>query len=482
MSHEYSLGFPTEPLSKSTLTARPRTRVFTYTRIMEDIYMEWRQSLKPKQKKRTYKHFDKSLNLDNDKDFERVVYALRHIDTHQFLPLAKFVKKDIRFRRRGGIAVRSKKERPIMYASHLDAHIYGFYARAWSKKYEAFVAEKNIGDNAIAYRKIVDERRDERGKNNIAFAHEVFEHIQAVGTCSVIIADISKFFDTLNHKILKDRVAMMLGRRLSEDEYKVFRSLTAYRYVLNDSRQRKKPSVYAKLEADIKKRITRDRCSVAQALYELGRNGIIKENKTPVGIPQGSPLSGLLANMYMGTFDAEFVATFPDALYRRYSDDVAIVCSVADTEEIFAWLCAEIQRCALGINPSKVTLAACTKADDGSVVCGEIRNGDGTMLGKDFIDYLGFEFDGRTVHVRGKTLQNAYRKAHTKTRKFIERQEPDFEHKKDRDAVMRPVSIRGGAYMKNAQRVLDTVGQGIENQRKKFFGYVRKKRVGEKQK
>lgn len=448
---------------------------------MEEIYTQWRISLKPKQKKRTYKHFDAPLDLDNEKDFGRVVSTLKNIRTHQFLPLVKFVKKDVRYRRdKNRIVKRTKKERPIMYASHLDAHIYGFYANQWAKRYEDFVKQKNIGDNAIAYRKIVGETDNQRGKNNIAFAQEVFEHIQDTGTCSVIIADISKFFDTLNHKILKEQVAMILGNRLSDEEYKVLRSLTLFRYVLNDSRQKKKPSTYIKFISRIARKIKQDDCSLAQAVYESGRTGVIKDNRTTVGIPQGSPLSGLLANIYMSLFDAEFVKKFPNTLYRRYSDDIAIVCSVSETESVFPFLLEAIKLYALDINPSKAFVATFRKEGTGFVLCTEVKSGDGKVLGKKFIDYLGFEFDGRTVRVRGKTLKNTYRKADKKIRKFYARQTAKNPRKKH-DVVKHFGIKNNGAYIKNARRVMETVGQGIGSQQRKLSSFIRRKKIVTKQ-
>src|SRR3989344_1621588 len=136
---------------------------------MDDIYTRWRASLRPKQKKRAYQHFDKSLDLDNDHDFALVKRAIGNLPAHQFLPFLKFVKKDIRYHKDAtGIPRRSIKPRPIMYASHLDAHIYGFFSYIWGQAYERFIAANGNAESVIAYRKTFD--NGIRNKGNIQFA------------------------------------------------------------------------------------------------------------------------------------------------------------------------------------------------------------------------------------------------------------------------------------------------------------------------
>jgi len=438
---------------------------------MEDIYIKWRLQLKSKQKKRSYRHFDQVLDLDDEKDFRYVVNKLKNIPKHQFLPLVKFVKKDIRYRRdKNKKPKRTKKERPIMYASHIDAHIYSFFTYKWAKKYENFIQQKSIDANVLAYRSKKD---NQCGKNNINFAYDVFAHIQSTNGCSVIIADISKFFDTLNHKVLKNHIAMILGRRLSDEDYKILKSLTKFRYISNDSSKNKKYSTYAKFISKLTKFLKHNDCSLAQAIYETGRGGIIKENNLSVGIPQGSPLSGLLANIYMSEFDSEFVNIFPDILYRRYSDDVAIVCATSDVKRVFSWLNTRIKKYALSINPSKVFIATFTK-ENGTLKCSDIIDGNDKKSGRKFIDYLGFEFDGYNVRIRGKTLHNAYRKADKKIKKFQLRQTSGNPRK--RPAGFKNSKKNGNAYIRNANDIMAGIGYGIDSQRAKLSGFIRKRK------
>jgi hypothetical protein len=445
---------------------------------MEELYTQWRDSLKSEQRKRTYRHFDMPLDLDSKQDFKRTVGVLKSIGAHQFLPLVKFTKKDIRYRRKNGVVQRSRKERPIMYASHLDAHIYSFFANQWMKLYEDFLRINNISDVVTAYRRIIKGRGDDgSGKNNISFAKEVFAYIQSMGECSVITADISKFFDTLNHRILREQIISILGRRLSDDEYKVLRSLTSFRYIINDRKKKKGASAYARFSLQVKNYSRRNNCSLVQAVYESGRGGMIKENKSTIGIPQGSPLSGLLANIYMAAFDLEFTKNFPYALYRRYSDDIVIVCPTAKAEIIFLILAEAIEKYALRINPSKVSKAIFKKDSDGALVCSEVVNGNGEALGKNVIDYLGFEFDGKAICIRERTLKKSQRKADKKIKKFFSRQTENNPCKKlDVDSFV--AKRKNNAYMKNAKMAMETIGLGISNQQRKFFAFIRKKKSG----
>lgn len=89
----------------------------------------------------------------------------------------------------------SAKKRPIAYASHVDSHIYAFYANILSKKYEAQLKSLNLSESVLAFREL--------GKSNIDFAYEAFEQIRSMGECSAIALDFSKFFDRLDHSTLK---------------------------------------------------------------------------------------------------------------------------------------------------------------------------------------------------------------------------------------------------------------------------------------
>lgn len=432
---------------------------------MEDIYIHWRAALRLKQKKRTYQHFDKSLDLDNDQNFALVKCAIENLPAHQFLPFLKFVKKDVRYRKdEVGIAHRSIKPRPIMYASHLDAHIYGFYSYIWGQAYEQFIAANGSAESVIAYRKIAD--NGNRNKGNIQFAQEVFQYIQERGDCVAIIADISKFFDTLKHKILKERLCAVLGvAELDTNEYKVFRSLSTFRFILKDKTWN---SAYSRLKPRIVREQRRGK-SLPQAVYESGKK-IIQTNKAEVGIPQGSPASGLLANIYLSAFDSAIRDAFPNALYRRYSDDIVLVCPPAIAEAALSTLKSEIEKYALDINAKKAFFVKFERQSNGSVACTEVKDGDKNPVGRKYIDYLGFQFDGHAVLLRDKTLQRSYKKADKKIRKYQLRQTDAYRHKPHKVGRKQ----MGSSYINTATSAMQTIGSKITSQKEKFKRFIRR--------
>jgi hypothetical protein len=64
-------------------------------------------------------------------------------------------------------------------------------------------------------------------------------------------------------------------------------------------------------------------------------NLVISKNNS-VGIPQGSPISATLANIYMLEFDQEIFdgASSIGGFYQRYSDDLIIICEQRFEDDI----------------------------------------------------------------------------------------------------------------------------------------------------
>jgi hypothetical protein len=198
-------------------------------------YEEWKNQIKPDKKKRAYQHIDDPVDLDDPKSFQKITRIIENIKAHQFLPFIKRNDVKIRFRKSGNEeAKRSVKIRPIMYASHTDAHIYSYFNFVILDKYERLLNSLGITENVIAYRKIKN-IEDGRGKSNIHFAKEVFDHISTREDCVVVTQDIEGFFDNLSHRLLKEKLCKVCGvQKLNETLYKVFRSLTAHKYIEHD--------------------------------------------------------------------------------------------------------------------------------------------------------------------------------------------------------------------------------------------------------
>lgn len=282
----------------------------------------------------------------------------------------------------------------------------------------------DIDGSIIAYRKL--KTADGRGKSNIDFAADAFEIISQMGDCAAIALDISSFFENLDHQKLRQAWCRVLGvTDLPIDHAAVFKAVTRYAVVDREAvyerlgltekqivkgRER---TVYTKSFKDMPKKI----CSNTDFREKIcGQGGKFKSlvdvNRKPYGIPQGSPISDMLANLYLIDFDKSLneYCKSRNGYYFRYSDDILIILPGGETEalDVCAFAKAEITKNGpkLQIKDKKTSAIEYISNSDGSqsfkLVSGNIgRNG---------LEYLGFRYDGREVWVRDATISKLYRK------------------------------------------------------------------------
>lgn len=263
-------------------------------------------------RRRNYLHFDEPLQ---EVHATKIVSDPNQVARHAFFPLIyfKIESKKVKRNKTTKKLEQKTKSREISYASHLDSHIYSYYAYKLSQIYESSLSKANIQDCVLAFRPL--------GKSNIQFAKEAFDEIRKRDACHVIGLDIEGFFDNLNHVKLKERWATLLGRPdLPPDHYAVFRSLTKYARVSRD----KLYEALGLTSRNFGNRIWRI-CTPKDFREKVRSAGLVEPNATPKkGIPQGTSISALLSNIYMGTFDTavwEFVRSIGGA-YFRYCDDI----------------------------------------------------------------------------------------------------------------------------------------------------------------
>jgi RNA-directed DNA polymerase len=108
------------------------------------------------------------------------------------------------------------------------------------------------------------------------------------------------------------------------------------------------------------------------------------------GTPQGSPISPLLANLFMHyAFDQWMAREYPGCPFERYADDVVAHC---DTEEqaraLRAAIAERLQALGLELHPDKTKVVYCKDAN---------RRGDGEHTS---FDFLGYTFRGRLARGR----------------------------------------------------------------------------------
>lgn len=384
--------------------------------------MEWR--LKPGDLKR-YPHFDQVLK---PADIMALVTDPIRVEQNKFYPLLRYNKGWQPFRpgKDSGKARPKPKERPIRYAARRDAYIFAYYRHLLSMPYEAELNRLGIAHCPVAYRRMPTATDARRGKCNIQFAREAFDRIRELGDCCAIAVDISSYFERLDHERLKVLWCRLLGvERLPPDHFAVFKNITRYRvmdredvyrrlgfYGVKSTTKSGRP-IHGYLTSY--KNVPTQLCSPhdfrQKILGEDGENeSLVIPNLKPYGIPQGAPISDLLANLYLIDFDVEIntLATSLGGSYVRYSDDILLLppVPVQQAEEIMAGLPARIRAYGekLLIKPSKSSLVRYTREEAGQhcqLIAGKGRNG---------LEYLGFRYDGRDIFLRDATMSNLYRK------------------------------------------------------------------------
>lgn len=156
-----------------------------------------------------------------------------------------------------------------------------------------------------------------------------------------------------------------------------------------------------------------------RGLQETTRHRAVEKNISPQGIPQGSAISAVFANIYMLAFDKnvhEYVKSC-QGLYMRYSDDFIIILPGSD-DGIFRGQYQKI-RSEIDKLPSLVLESKKTQVYQYSA--GVMLNCNesfipGGIAGKDALDYLGFTFDGKEVTLRDKTVSKYYYRMYHKAK------------------------------------------------------------------
>lgn len=345
------------------------------------------------------------------------------IASHQFRPLIRraVVTYPHRWDSNKRVKRRIKKERPLTYASHLDANIYAYYADQLQSKYEAFVKDENLGDVVVAYRKIPC--ADGRGnKCNINIADDVFCYIKnelAGGKeVAIITFDIKGFFDNLDHGVVKRTWKQTMDMdEMPLDVYKVFKSVTKYSFVHEEALfDLFKDNIICRKDKKLvnrpvkKMRYLRKHEAVAycttDGVKQIKKRHLLETNTDGKGIPQGLPISAVLANVYMRDFDVlvnHYVQSI-GGIYKRYSDDIVVVCPIQVGKECKQFVMNSIGNVSLEIEEHKTNLFE-IHIVNGVPKCFHETEGEAKP-----IEYLGFAFDGQRVLLKNASLCRYYNK------------------------------------------------------------------------
>ena len=403
-----------------------------------------------------YPHIGRPLTKKKDGGWvKNYVTCPEKIANHKFVPLLHRTLNQRKYRpaenapkNKSGKRQRTvgdKKQRHIYFSSHLDSVIYGYYSYLLTTAYEEYLKDKPYGSVAVAYRKIPIENGKSGNKSNIEFAFEAFDFIEKnkKRKLSIIVADVTSFFDNLNHRLLHKQWKRILNTdNLSDDHYAIFKNLVAKKYVNENELfkrfqnkliiERFKPHDTSQKELK-RKHVSKihnmrhenvvafcytdeffneatDLIRIEKPYKNSIRESIGKEELK--GIPQGTPISAALANIYMLDFDERVHEAASDssknAYYQRYSDDLIIVCDQKDEDYFYRLIQDEIEvKACLDIQRKKTNIYRYELRQNSVFVGGILENGK--VNPNKQIEYLGFMYDGSKVRVKTAGFSKFYR-------------------------------------------------------------------------
>lgn len=347
-----------------------------------------------------YLHFDHRVKIGNAESY--VTNPLR-IEKHSFLPLIHYVSS---FEKNIGVKNPDYDDRPvkpknrdIMYAGHWDNFIYKYYSEKLNDGYNEYLTNVNMNECITAY------RNNMPGKSNIDFAAEIINEIVHYEDAYILVGDFTNYFDKIDHFLLKELLKKVLNTNwLDKDWFNVFRSVTKYGYYEKDFLNEVIGS-----DRELKAQKKKSYFDQISDFRIFQKKHSTETNEEKYGIPQGTAISAVFANVYALNFDLELkkIADNYQGLYRRYSDDFVLIMpkkSVSNDNEI--WKIEKSirelsSRCEIIIQEDKTGLYSYKNQ--------KIIKLDDSKIKR--LDYLGFIFDGRTVKMRGKSPYKFYRKS-----------------------------------------------------------------------
>lgn len=388
-------------------------------KVKKIIVKKWKEKTK---ESKTYLHFDNKKN-STCKKIVNYIKNPKKIEQHSFYP---FLHSQIIFKKfnKDNPKEPKLKIREINYSAHIDRLIFSYYSQILNSYYNNYVLKIGVNGNIIAY-------RDNLKKNNIHFSKETFDDIRNYNSCFILIGDFTNFFDNLEHNYLKKQICKILNvEKLKEDWYTIFKNITRFSYC-----ELEEIKLFNKKE---NKEINKFRMLSPEFFRKLRKNKEIEIKKNiEKGIPQGSAISAVLANVYMNEFDYK-IKTYINEIggkYYRYSDDFIVICpleinkSVDDIKKQIKNIVNQIPNLELQeqktkcffyfdnkiTNLSKTNMKEIVEHKKYCVIDKKIV----PLLEKkdkekDFLNFLGFSFDGEEVRIRDKTISKYYYRMYRK--------------------------------------------------------------------
>lgn len=301
------------------------------------------------------------------------------------------------------------KPRPIRYAAHLDRCIYQYYSGMLNERYDDLASALGINNCAIAYRSNL------KGQSNCDFALKAFSEMRDMGACFVYAGDFEDFFETLDHAYLKKQVRRLFPDGIIPDDYyHVLKNAT--RYSVWDIEKLLDHHGLCYTKSGVKRLNQKKRVLSSEEFRSMVGDSVVRpwRENGERGVPQGLPISGTLANVYLLEFDEAIkaVADKYSGLYMRYSDDFIFISpdemGFEEGKQVFSRLIDTMP--SLKIHPGKTHSY---HMKDEAVFLFDSE--DETKCN---VDYLGFSFDGMSVRLRQRTVGRYYRRMYKRIGKL----------------------------------------------------------------
>lgn len=421
---------------------------------------------------RGYLHFDSPIN---SRQAISLVTSPKKVATHSFYPFLSCTLSIPKIKKENGKLKRDTKEREIAYASHKDSHIFSYYTHILNEKYEEIIRKEyfKINNSILAFRKL--------GKSNIEFAKHAFDYILKHKNCSVIALDVSNFFGNIDHSILKEKWKKIISNdTLPSDHFAVFKAITQYSIIKKEIAFKEfgisihTPRSNSRKQICSPEEFRKFRDKFNDTL--LKGNQVIYSNKgMGKGIPQGSPISALLSNIYMIDFDiiVQDLIQEKNGLYMRYCDDILCIIPSDELEIIRTFIKNEIKKLKLDINEKKT-----------EIVNFKFDQEKNKIINDKKLQYLGFILKDESITIRpaaftkySKKMKRGVSLAKQTQRKYNRIRELNSKEKKKifRHKLFLTYSHFGKrnfvSYGKRAARIMQS--KQIKNQLKPLFNRLK---------
>jgi hypothetical protein len=199
-----------------------------------------------------------------------------------------------------------------------------------------------------------------------------------------------------------------MGTDLDKGLAHILNNVTRYRYVfenevIEELKKNKKTYFYER------KRRGKQLCRIEDFNKLINNKKFIRVNNKKSGIPQGSPISGLLANIYLLDFD-EFINTilkkYKTRFYQRYSDDIIIVCPAGKEKEIYRKIESKLKELGLILSTKKTEIFR-RQGDNIVNITDDIEKLGNSK--RENLQYLGLEWNGKQIVLRPSTISRRLR-------------------------------------------------------------------------